>query len=65
MVTPEATITGSGKGISSMLVCNFKRTDTGADDTWAGSGTGNLPLLLEIDLHIPIDTSGSRDWGTK
>ena len=39
--------------------------DTGADDTWAGAGTGNLPLLLEIDFHFPIDTIGSRTDDTK
>ena len=64
-MTPAASITGTGKTISSMLVCNIKRTDTGADDTWAGAGTGNLPLLLEIDFHFEIDTVGSRQIGTK
>jgi hypothetical protein len=64
-MTPEATITGSGKGISSMLICNILRTDTGTDDTWTGSGSGNLPMLLEIDFHYPIDTIGSRQVGTK
>jgi hypothetical protein len=48
-----------------MLICNLKRTDTGADDTWAGVGAGNLPLLLEIDFHFPIDTMGSRQVGVK
>jgi hypothetical protein len=64
-MTPEVTITGTSKAISSMLLCNVKRTDTGTDDTWASSTTGQLPLLLEIDFHFPIDTMGSRDWGTK
>ena len=64
-MTPDISITGSGKGISSMLLCNVKRTDTGTDDTWASTTTGQLPLLLEIDFHFPIDTLGSRDWGTK
>ena len=66
-MTPEVTIDGhtAAKGISSMLICNVRRTDTGTDDTWASSTTGQLPLLLEIDFHFPIDTLGSRDWGTK
>lgn len=66
-MTPEATIDGHtvAKGISSMLICNVKRTDTGADDDWAGTSSGQLPLLLEVDFHFPIDTMGSRDWGTK
>jgi hypothetical protein len=64
-MTPDVTISGSGKGISSMLICNVKRTDTGADDTWAGTASGSLPFLLEIDFHVPLDTIGSSDWGTK
>ena len=64
-MTPDVSITGTGKTISSMLLCNITRTDTGADDTWAGSGTGNLPLLLEVDFHIPIDTPGSRTSSAK
>lgn len=52
-LSPSATISGSGKTISSMLVCRLYR-DTG--DTWAGS-TG--PLLLEFDLHYQINSIGS------
>jgi hypothetical protein len=63
-MTPEVTIDGhtSAKHISSMLLCNVKRTDTGADDTWTDA---QGPLLLEIDFHYPIDTVGSRQAGTK
>lgn len=64
-MTPDITITGSGKNVSSMLICNVKRTDTGTDDTWASTTSGQLPMLLEIDFHFPVDTMGSRDWGTK
>ena len=64
-MTPEVLIDGTGKTISSMLICNIRRTDTGADDTWAGTGAGNLPILLEVDFHFPIDTIGSRQIGTK
>ena len=59
-MTPQKVIAGDGKRISSMLICNVKRTDTGTDDTWAGSGSGNLPLLLEIDFHYQSDSIGSR-----
>jgi len=64
-MTPTVAITGSGKTISSMLICNIIRTDTGADDTWAGSGAGNLPMLLEVDFHFPINTVGSRTISAK
>lgn len=66
-MTPDVTIDGhtAAKGISSMLICNIKRTDTGDDDTWAGTASGSLPMILEIDFHYPIDTLGSRDWASK
>lgn len=53
------------KGISSMLICNIKRIDTGADDTWVGTLSGERPMLLEIDFHYQIDTVGSRLVSTK
>jgi hypothetical protein len=58
--TPQVAITGSGKTISSMLMCNIRRTDGGVDDTWAGTAAGQLPLLLEVDFHYPINMIGSR-----
>jgi hypothetical protein len=64
-MTPEVTITGTDKNISSMLLCNIKRTDTGTDDTWVGTASGALPMLLEIDFHYQIDTMGSRQIGAK
>jgi hypothetical protein len=66
-MTPEATIDGHtvSKNISSVLLCNVKRTDTGADDTWVGTISGERPMLLEIDFHFQIDTVGSRQVGTK
>lgn len=64
-MTPDVVITGTGKHISSMLLCNVKRTDTGTDDTWASAASGQLPLLLEIDFHFPIDTMGSRTSSAK
>ncbi len=58
-MSPEVTIAGAGKDISSMLVCNIKRTDTGGDDTWATNTAGNLPMILEVDFHFEVDTLGS------
>lgn len=64
-MTTDSVITGSGKTISSMLICNAKRTDTGADDTWSAGGGGDQPMLLEIDFHFQIDTIGSNGRLTK
>lgn len=64
-MTPDVQISGTGKGISSMLMCNIKRTDTGTDDTWAGTALGALPILLEVDFHYQIDMVGSRERTTK
>lgn len=64
-MTPDVAITGTGKTISSMLLCNVKRTDTGTDDTWSSTTPGQLPLLLEIDFHYEIDTAGSASRTAK
>ncbi|MBN2843570.1 MAG: hypothetical protein JXM68_10790 [Sedimentisphaerales bacterium] len=64
-MTPEVEITGTGKHISSMLMCNIRRTDTGTDDTWAGTTSGALPLLLEVDFHFSMETAGSRTRSSK
>lgn len=58
-MTPDVTITGTSKNISSMLICNIKRTDTGTDDTWSGTASGSLPMILEIDFHFPCGQIGS------
>jgi hypothetical protein len=59
-MTDEVEISGTGKAISSMLLCTVKRTSTGTDDDWASTTSGQLPLLLEIDFHFPMNTIGSR-----
>jgi hypothetical protein len=66
-MSPEVVIDGhtTAKNVSSMLLCNIKRTDTGTDDTWVGTISGQLPMLLEIDFHYEIDTMGSRQAVTK
>lgn len=61
-MTPDVLIKGNDRHISSMLICNFKRTDTGADDTWTNA-TG--PLLLEIDFHFRQNSLGSYQRSSK
>ena len=55
-MTPSATLTGTSKNISSMLVCKIYR-DSG--DTWVGT-TANGPALLELDFHFEADSFGSK-----
>lgn len=64
-MTPEVKIEGASQQISSMLICNITRTDTGTDDDWSGTASGELPLLLECDFHYQKDTVGSRTISTK
>lgn len=64
-MTPQVAITGTSKAISSMLLCNIRRSDTGTDDTWVSTTSGQLPLLLEVDFHYEIDTVGSRSISSK
>ena len=66
-MTPEVVLDGhtAGKSISSMLICNVRRSDTGTDDTWASAVSGQLPLLLEVDFHFELDTIGSRTISAK
>jgi hypothetical protein len=65
LMTPEVQITGTNKHISSMLICNIRRSDTGTDDTWTGTASGQLPILLEVDFHYEIDTVGSKTQSSK
>jgi hypothetical protein len=55
-MTPDVVISGTGKLISSMLTIRIYR-DGG---TWAGVTAAQSPALLEFDMHIPINTLGSR-----
>lgn len=61
-MTPEVTVTGTDKHVSSMLVCKFYR-DTG--DTWFANTASNRPVLLEVDFHFPQDSTGSDTSTTK
>lgn len=66
LMSPDAVIDGhtAAKGISSMLVCRIYRHDV-AGDTWAGTASGQLPILLELDFHYEIDTAGSATISAK
>lgn len=55
-MTSFASIAGTGKNISSMLICRLFRNSSHADDTF----TGKSAYLLEFDLHFEVDTMGSR-----
>ena len=53
-------ITGTGKTISSMLVCRLFRNPGDGDDTY-----GSDAAFLEVDFHFEKDTVGSRQIFTK
>jgi hypothetical protein len=55
LITALGTISGSGLGISSILVCRLYRAATNGSDTFANE-TG----LLGFDIHYEQDTQGSR-----
>jgi hypothetical protein len=57
-----ATLSGSGLKVSTILLCRLYRD---AGDTWAGTVSGQLPLLLQFDIHIKIDSVGSDEINTK
>jgi len=63
-ITDSLTITGTGFKISHILMLKIYRTDTGADDTWAGTTT-QAPALLEFDIHYEKSTAGSSTELTK
>lgn len=50
-----AYISGTGKKISSMLMCRLYRFATSASDDYAAD-----VFLLEFDFHFRLDTAGSR-----
>ena len=57
-LTNFAALSGTGKTISSMLLCRIFRDATGAGLT---DDYDNDVGLLEIDFHYEIDTAGSRE----
>lgn len=54
-------ITGTGKTISSMLLCALSRNSSNALDTFNGKSA----YLLEVDFHFQVDSHGSREELTK
>ncbi len=55
------TITGTGKTISSILICSLTRTGTHGDDTYDSKAI----YLTALDFHFEIDTAGSRQENVK
>ncbi len=54
---------GTGMTISSMITGRLYRSDTGADDTWAGVTAAQSPALLQIDFHHQVNSDGSlQEW---
>ena len=49
-------IDGTGKTISSMLLCSLKRNSSNALDTYNGKSA----YFIEVDFHYEADTIGSR-----
>jgi hypothetical protein len=59
-VTDLGTISGTGKTLSSMLVCRVFRDAENVEDTY-----GDFAGLLEIDIHYQVDSLGSQEEFTK
>ena len=55
-ITALGTISGTGMGLSSILLCRLFRNSSHADDDLAQAA-----FLFEIDFHYEIDASGSRE----
>lgn len=53
-ITPVGTISGTGKGLSSVLICRLYREGTVTNDTYSGDAA-----LLSVDFHYQIDSFGS------
>jgi len=58
-ITNSVSVSGTGLTISHMILLRIYRSDTGTDDTWAGTGA-QAPALLEFDIHYQKDMIGSR-----
>ncbi|KKL70702.1 hypothetical protein LCGC14_2102290 [marine sediment metagenome] len=53
--TIAATITGSGKKISSVILCSLQREGTAVADDY-----DNVTYMVALDFHVPRNTLGSR-----
>ncbi len=47
-------VAGTGKKVSSMLLCSLKRNSSNGSDTYTGAA-----YLLEVDIHIQVESLGS------
>ncbi len=63
--TASGNMSGTNKTISGVIQGRLYRSDTGADDTWAGAIAAQSPIILEIDFHYEIDGLGSDLERTK
>jgi hypothetical protein len=54
-LTDVASMDGTGKKISSMILCSLRRNSSNVADTY----TGKDAYLLEFDFHFQLDTPGS------
>lgn len=59
MLDSIATITGTSKNVSSMLICSLTRDVSVANDY------ADNAYLVEVDSHFQIDTIGSRQMTSK
>jgi len=59
-LTSSVQVSGTGLTISHIIMLRIYRSDTGADDTWAGTTAAQSPALLEFDIHFELNTVGSR-----
>ncbi|WP_339917987.1 hypothetical protein [Yeosuana marina] len=65
-ITSLGTILGSGKTLSSVLICRIFRDTTDSADTFDNlSDPGDSAGLIEIDFHYQIDSDGSKEEFTK
>jgi hypothetical protein len=55
-----ATISGTGKEVSSILLCTLERVANDTNDTFTES-----VFVIGVDFHVPHNTMGSRQIGTK
>ncbi len=63
--TSSVQVSGAGLAISHLIMLRIYRSDTGADDTWAGVTSAQSPALLEFDIHFELNMVGSRQELTK
>jgi len=61
-ITTSGTITGTGLTVSHMIVGRITRA---AGDTWNSGVPNQQPVLLEIDFHYQLDTTGSDNETSK